>query len=67
MVHTKRRKAKRMNHILRQEKMLKNALEGRMEKKRPRERMRRKELDDMMEWGFGTLKGKAEDKKDGNT
>ena len=63
MAHIKRRKSRWISHILRHENLLKIALEGRMEKKRPKGRMRRKMLDEMMEEGFGALIRKADDRR----
>ena len=62
MAHIKR-KPRWLKHILCHENLLKIALEGRMEGKRPRERMNGKMLDDMMEEGFGALKRKTEDSR----
>ena len=56
MAHMKRRKPRWIGHILHHESLLKIASEGLIEEKRPRGRMRRKMLDDMLEEGFRALK-----------
>ena len=63
MAYIKNKETRWIGYILSHENLLKFALEGGMEGKRPRGRMRRKMFNGIMEEGFVTLKKKADDRR----